>query len=427
MDRLVIRGGVPLKGSISISGSKNSAVALMPAALLADSPVILDQVPQIQDVHTYRLLLENLGARVERTGSMLQIDPSKLGNQPLPNGLVKRLRASYYLMGVLLARFGEAIVGLPGGCALGPRPIDQHIKGFQALGAEVAFDDGCLRLVGKRLTGTRIYLDVVSVGATINLMLAAVLAKGTTILEHAAKEPEVVDLATLLNAMGARITGAGTDVIKIEGVKYLKGCRHDVIPDRVEAGTYLIAAAATGGEVCLENIIPEHLDAVLAKLREMGAQVEWDAERVQLVASGRTLRQVDVKTLPYPGFPTDLQQPFTVLLTQAEGISMVTDNIFASRFKHVEELLRMGASIQMEGRTAVVRGRTRLVGTRVQASDLRTGAAMVIAGLVAEGVTEVTNPEHLDRGYEQLEQKFAALGADMRRLSGQPAEREDSC
>ncbi|SFS35049.1 UDP-N-acetylglucosamine 1-carboxyvinyltransferase [Marininema halotolerans] len=412
MEKLMIKGGKPLSGEISVSGAKNSAVALIPATLLGGSPTVIENLPQISDVEIYEEILRDFGATVTRDSDCLTIDTSCVINTPMPNGKVKKLRASYYLMGALLGRFGEATVGLPGGCNLGPRPIDQHIKGFEALGAEVSHRNGAIHLWAKKLTGARIYLDVVSVGATINIMLAASRAEGRTIIENAAKEPEIIDVATLLTAMGARIHGAGTDVIRIVGNSDLMGCRHSIIPDRIEAGTYMIAAAATGGEVTVTNLIPKHMEPVTAKLREMGVTIDEGDEALRVRGMG-PYQGIDVKTLPYPGFPTDLQQPLTTLLTRAEGTSLVTDNIYAARFKHVDELGRMGAYLRVEGRTAVVEGGTPLHGAQVRATDLRAGAALVIAGLMAEGVTEIAGVEHVDRGYENLEEKLRTLGAEL--------------
>lgn len=422
MERLLIRGGKPLKGMVTISGAKNSAVALIPAALLADGPVVIDNLPRIQDVQVYaELLREEMGADILFEDDWMEIDSRSLCSVPLPNGRVKKLRASYYLWGAMLAKYGEAQVGLPGGCDLGPRPVDLHIKGFQALGARVETKNGLLTLKADRLRGARIYLDLVSVGATINIMLAATRAEGVTIIENAAREPEIVDVATLLNNMGANIKGAGTDIIRIQGVDRLHGCRHTIIPDRIEAGTYMIAAAATRGDVTLENVIPKHLEPVSAKLREMGVEVRESGDAVRVIGR-ESYQAVDVKTSPYPGFPTDLQQPMTTLLTQAGGVGIITDNIYSARFRHVDELRRMGASIKVEGRSAMVEGRTPLVGSKVMATDLRAGAALVVAGLVAEGVTEVEGLTHIDRGYENLVEKLRGLGADVWREVPKPSE-----
>lgn len=417
MEKLIINGGKRLEGSVSISGAKNSAVALIPAALLADGPVVIENLPHIQDVEIYCELLKEMGADVLFEDDWMEVDGRPMRLMLMPNGRIKKLRASYYLWGALLAKFGEARVGLPGGCDLGPRPVDLHIKGFEALGARVENQNGVMTIRAKngRLKGARIYLDLVSVGATINIMLAASKAEGVTIIENAAREPEIVDVATLLNNMGAKIKGAGTDIIRIEGVERLRGCRHTIIPDRIEAGTYMIAAAATRGSVTLENVIPKHLESVTAKLREIGAEVLEMDDCIQV--NGREFyRAIDVKTSPYPGFPTDLQQPITTLLTLAAGTSVVTDNIYSARFRHVDELRRMGANLKVEGRSAVIEGGSRLNGAKVVASDLRAGAALVIAGLATQGTTELEGLEHIDRGYENLVGKLQSLGADVKRI-----------
>ncbi|MGG4489520.1 UDP-N-acetylglucosamine 1-carboxyvinyltransferase [Metabacillus idriensis] len=411
MEKLKIAGGYPLKGTVNISGAKNSAVALIPATILAQSPVTIEGLPDISDVHILKGLLEEIGGTAEFKDNEMYVNPAEMISMPLPSGKVKKLRASYYLMGAMLGRFKKAVIGLPGGCHLGPRPIDQHIKGFEALGAQVTNEQGAIYLRAEELRGARIYLDVVSVGATINIMLAAVLAKGQTIIENAAKEPEIIDVATLLSSMGARIKGAGTDVIRIDGVESLHGCRHSIIPDRIEAGTYMIIGAAMGQEVLIDNVIPLHLESLIAKFREMGIRVETNNDQIWIVGGQKELKAVDIKTLVYPGFPTDLQQPFTSLLTKSTGTSVVTDTIYSARFKHIDELRRMGAKIKVEGRSAIVSGPTKLQGAKVKASDLRAGAALVAAGLIAEGVTEVTGLEHIDRGYSQLEEKLTSLGA----------------
>lgn len=410
MEKLIIQGGKPLKGSVRISGAKNSAVALIPATILAETPVTIGGIPGISDVQLLGDLLEEIGGVVSYDGQDMTVDPSRMVSMPLPNGKVKKLRASYYLMGAMLGRFKKAVIGLPGGCHLGPRPIDQHIKGFEALGARVTNEQGAIYLRADELRGARIYLDVVSVGATINIMLAAVRAKGRTIIENAAKEPEIIDVATLLTSMGARIKGAGTDVIRIDGVDTLKGCYHSIIPDRIEAGTYMILGAAASEELLIDNVIPQHLESLIAKLREMGIQVETNDDQI-IVRSSGNLKMVDIKTLVYPGFPTDLQQPFTALLTRANGTGVVTDTIYGARFKHIDELRRMNARVKVEGRTAIVTGPVELNGAKVKASDLRAGAALVIAGLMAQGITELTGLEHVDRGYEDLEEKLRGLGA----------------
>ncbi|MFC0416578.1 UDP-N-acetylglucosamine 1-carboxyvinyltransferase [Cytobacillus solani] len=410
MEKLMIAGGYPLKGTVRISGAKNSAVALIPATILADSPVTIEGLPNISDVQILKGLLEELGGTVSFNESDMTVDPSSMISMPLPNGKVKKLRASYYLMGAMLGRFKKAVIGLPGGCHLGPRPIDQHIKGFEALGAKVTNEQGAIYLRADELIGARIYLDVVSVGATINIMLAAVRAKGRTIIENAAKEPEIIDVATLLTNMGAKIKGAGTDVIRIDGVDQLHGCQHTIIPDRIEAGTYMILGASVGEGVLIDNVIPQHLESLIAKLREMGVKIEAGDDQV-FVGPADQMKAVDIKTLVYPGFPTDLQQPITTLLTNAVGTSMVTDTIYSARFKHIDELRRMNGNIKVEGRSAIIHGPVKLQGAKVKATDLRAGAALVIAGLMAEGVTEVTGVEHIDRGYSHLVEKLNGLGA----------------
>lgn len=411
MEKLKIAGGHLLKGTVNISGAKNSAVALIPATILAESPVTIEGLPNISDVHILGGLLEEIGGKVELKNNEIRVDPSSMISMPLPNGKVKKLRASYYLMGAMLGRFKKAVIGLPGGCHLGPRPIDQHIKGFEALGAQITNEQGAIYLRADELRGARIYLDVVSVGATINIMLAAVLAKGRTIIENAAKEPEIIDVATLLTSMGAKIKGAGTDVIRIDGVERLHGCRHSIIPDRIEAGTYMIIGAAMGKEIMIDNVIPLHLESLVAKFREMGIHVETSNDQILILGGQKEVKTVDIKTLVYPGFPTDLQQPFTSLLTKATGTSVVTDTIYSARFKHIDELRRMGGKIRVEGRSAIITGPTMLQGAKVKASDLRAGAALVCAGLMADGVTEITGLEHIDRGYSQLEEKLVGIGA----------------
>ncbi|SDB81545.1 UDP-N-acetylglucosamine 1-carboxyvinyltransferase [Pelagirhabdus alkalitolerans] len=410
MQKLFVEGGKTLNGSVRIGGAKNSAVALLPATILADDVVSIEGLPHISDVETLSDLLEEIGGTVKKEEDVMHIDTSNMTAMPLPNGKVQMLRASYYFMGAMLGRFKKAVIGLPGGCHLGPRPIDQHIKGFEALGAEVTNEQGAIYLRADELKGARIYLDVVSVGATINIMLAAVKAKGKTVIENAAREPEIIDVATLLTSMGAKIKGAGTDVIRIEGVDELSGCMHTIIPDRIEAGTYTIMAAAMGGDVLIDNVIPQHLEPLLAKLREMGVNIEEGEEQLR-VASSAELTAVDIKTLVHPGFPTDLQQPFTSLLTRAEGTAIVTDTIYSARFKHIDELRRMNAQIKVEGASAIVTGPADLQGAKVKASDLRAGAALIVAGLIADGITEITGLEHIDRGYEKLNEKLTTLGA----------------
>ncbi|MCI1857338.1 MAG: UDP-N-acetylglucosamine 1-carboxyvinyltransferase [Sporolactobacillus sp.] len=425
MDKLLIEGGHRLSGTVQISGAKNSAVALIPATILADSPVTIDQLPDISDVQTLCRLIEEIGGKIVYRDHTLTIDPRQMVDMPLPNGLVKQLRASYYLMGAMLGRFHKAVIGLPGGCNLGPRPIDQHIKGFEALGARVTNERGAIYLRADRLHGASIYLDVVSVGATINIMLAAVRAEGKTIIENAAKEPEIIDVATLLTSMGARIKGAGTDIIRIEGVRNLHGCRHMIIPDRIEAGTFMIMGAALGKELLIDNVIPQHVESLTAKLREMGADVQAGEDQMLVSRANGKLKSADVKTLVYPGFPTDLQQPMTSLLTQAAGTSIITDTIYSARFKHIDELRRMGAHVKIEGRSAILSGPAELEGAKVRATDLRAGASLVIAGLIASGVTELSGVRHIERGYDHLMEKLSAIGAHVWREQSDSGELRD--
>jgi UDP-N-acetylglucosamine 1-carboxyvinyltransferase len=412
-DKLMIAGGRPLRGTVTISGAKNSAVALIPAALLAESTVILDNLPEISDVMIFSELLAELGAKVEFHEGTMMIDPSGLQNKPLLNGNVKKLRASYYLMGALLGRFGDTTIGLPGGCNFESRPIDQHLKGFEALGARIEHKHGAMNLYAEQLVGTKIYLDLASVGATINIMLASARAHGVTIIENAAKEPEIIDVATLLSSMGAKIKGAGTETIRIEGIRSLGGCRHSIIPDRIQAGTYMIAAAATAGDVIVDRVIPKHLEALTAKLQEMGVHVYEMDESIRVIGHNH-YENIDVKALVYPGFATDLQSPMTSLLTSAVGVSMMTDFVFGSRFKHIPELQRMGANIRVEGRSAIVQHST-LHGAKVKATDLRAGAALVIAALMVPngGITEITGYELIQRGYERLLENLTQLGANI--------------
>lgn len=415
MEKLVINGGNKIFGNIEISGAKNAAVAILPAAVLASKGVsTIENVPDIDDVKCLVKILESLGCKVTRNESTVIIDSTEVHNVKANIEEVRKMRASYYLLGALLGRFKEASVDLPGGCPIGVRPIDQHIKGFEALGADVEVGYGAVSVKTDKLIGTNIYFDVVSVGATMNVMMAAVLAEGQTTLENPAKEPHVVDLANYLNSMGADIKGAGTDTIRIKGVKELKGCTYSVIPDQIEAGTYMIATAACGGEVTIQNVIPKHLEAISAKLTEMGVEIIEGDDSVT-VKSERNLKSVNIKTLPYPGFPTDIQQPMSTLLTMAKGRSMVTESIWESRFKHVDELKKMGAKIDVNGRVAIVEGVEKLTGAEVTATDLRAGAAMVIAGLMAEGETIIAGLEHIDRGYPYIEDKFTKLGATIRR------------
>lgn len=414
MKKIVIQGNRPLKGEVTISGAKNSAVALIPAAILADSPVVLEGVPDIQDVHSLIEILEIMGVQTHFEENTLTIDPTEIVSIPMPSGKINSLRASYYFMGALLGKFGEGVVGLPGGCFLGPRPIDLHIKGFEALGATVTNEHGAmyLRTSEAGLAGERIFLDMVSIGATINVMLAAVKAKGKTIIENAAREPEIIDVATLLNNMGAKIRGAGTNEIRIEGVQELHGCRHSIIPDRIEAGTYLSLAAAAGEGITINNVIYEHLESYIAKLEEIGVRMDISEDEIYVYPS-KDLKPANVKTYPYPGFATDLQQPITPLLLKANGTSEILDTIYAKRVNHIPELARMGAQATTEGNLILLNGPSQLHGAEVVASDLRAGACLVIAGLMATGTTTVFNVEYILRGYDHIIDKLTALGADI--------------
>ncbi|MGK0466512.1 UDP-N-acetylglucosamine 1-carboxyvinyltransferase [Clostridium sp.] len=417
MDKLVINGGRRIFGEVEISGAKNAAVAILPVAIIASKgKCIIENIPDIEDVNCIERILEDLGCGIKRDKDSVSIDSSNINSKDANTEDVRRMRASYYLIGALLARFKRAKVDLPGGCPIGVRPIDQHIKGFEALGATVTIEDGAVNVKADKLIGTSIYFDVVSVGATINVMSAATLAEGTTILENSAKEPHVVDVANFLNSMGANVKGAGTDVIRIIGVKELTGCTYSVIPDQIEAGTFMIAAAACGGQLTVNNVIPKHLESISAKLMEMGAEVIEGGDSVTVKAEGR-LKAVNIKTLPYPGFPTDVQQPMNTLLSVSEGKSIINESIWEARFKHVDELLKMGANIEVNGSIATVQGVDKLIGTVVTASDLRAGAALVIAGLIAEGTTEILGIEHIDRGYPNIEEKFMSIGADIRRVT----------
>jgi UDP-N-acetylglucosamine 1-carboxyvinyltransferase len=416
MKKLVINGGKKLKGEVKISGAKNSAVALIPAAILADSPVILEGVPDIKDVHSLKEILEIMGVTVSFENNRMKIDPTNMKSTPMPSGKIQSLRASYYFMGALLGKFNEGVVGLPGGCYLGPRPIDLHIKGFEALGATVTTENGATNLkAAEGLTGTRIYMDMVSIGATINVMLAAVKAEGRTVIENAAREPEIIDVATLLNNMGANIRGAGTNEIRIDGVKELHGCRHSIIPDRIEAGTYLAMAAAYGDGVKVKNVIHEHLESFIAKLTEMGVKMTIEEDSITVHPS-TGLKAANVTTVPYPGFATDLQQPITPLLLLTEGTSIVTDTIYEARVNHIPELVRMGANASIEGNMIVINGNPdlQLVGAEVTASDLRAGACLVTAGVMATGETKISNVGNILRGYDSIIENLTALGADIR-------------
>ena len=406
-----IEGGHQLEGEVTISGAKNATVALIPAAVLANGPVTIVGIPQIADVNNLCEILNILNIEVTKVADdHLIIDPTNMKNTDLVQDAVTKLRASYYFMGALLGRYGHVRMKMPGGCYLGPRPIDLHIKGFEALGAEVKFEKGCYEITAKELIGTKIFLDIASVGATINIMMAAVYAKGRTTIENAAKEPEIIDVATLLNKMGAKVRGAGTNVITIDGVDNLMGCFHEIIPDRIEAGTFIVIAAACAKKMRINNVIPQHLESLLSKLDEMGVNMHVGIDYVE-VEESKDLKGTDVTTKPYPGFATDLQQPLTVLMTQAKGESKVEDTIYPERFKHCYELTKMGANIEVRNGEADIEGPTPLGGTEVVATDLRCGAAMVVAGLIADGVTTISDIYHIDRGYSELDKKLTALGA----------------
>lgn len=406
-----IEGGHQLEGEVTISGAKNATVALIPAAVLANGPVTIVGIPQIADVNNLCEILNILNIEVTKVADdHLIIDPTNMKNTDLVQDAVTKLRASYYFMGALLGKYGHVRMKMPGGCYLGPRPIDLHIKGFEALGAEVKFEKGCYEITAKELIGTKIFLDIASVGATINIMMAAVYAKGRTTIENAAKEPEIIDVATLLNKMGAKVRGAGTNVITIDGVDNLMGCFHEIIPDRIEAGTFIVIAAACAKKMRINNVIPQHLESLLSKLDEMGVNMHVGIDYVE-VEESKDLKGTDVTTKPYPGFATDLQQPMTVLMTQAKGESKVEDTIYPERFKHCYELTKMGANIEVRNGEADIEGPTPLGGTEVVATDLRCGAAMVVAGLIADGVTTISDIYHIDRGYSELDKKLTALGA----------------
>ncbi len=415
MKKMRIQGGKPLSGTVTIGGAKNSTVALIPASILADTPVTLDGVPDIRDVHNLMSILASMHVTSTFTADILKIDPTQIVPTPLPNGRIKSLRASYYFMGALLGKFGEAIVGLPGGDDIGPRPIDQHIKGFEALGAQVTNEHGAMyiKAPAEGLHGARIFLDMVSVGATINILLAAVRAKGRTTIENAAKEPEIIDLATFLNNMGAQIRGVGTDIIRIDGVDRLEAHNsHTIIPDRIEAGTYLAMAAAIGDGVLVKNIIPEHLDAFLAKMEEMGVQLDYHEDSIYVNPSDH-LKMVQIKTSPYPGFATDLQQPITPLLLKARGEGLIIDTIYPKRVKHVPELIRMGADITIENDVIILHHADQLFGAEVSADEIRAGACLMTAGLMAQGETVISNVENILRGYDRVVDKLHSLGAQV--------------
>lgn len=407
-----IEGGHKLNGEVTISSAKNATVALIPAAILADKSVVdIYGVPRIKDVKSLKVLLKELGVKANfETEDHLVLDTTHMKNIVLDHEEVSNLRASYYFMGALLGKYKEVKMQMPGGCNLGPRPIDLHLKGFEALGATVNYTQGYYDIKADKLVGSKIYLDIASVGATINIMMAATKAEGRTVIENAAKEPEIIDIATFLNKMGAVIRGAGTSVITIDGVDSLQGSTHEIIPDRIEAGTYIVMAAAMGEVVRINNIIPLHLEALTSKLIEMGVDIEMGTD-FAIVRGGNPLKAIDIQTLPYPGFATDLQQPLTTLLTQAKGRSSIRETIYTERFKHIHELKKMGGKLESNSPTAIIDGPTPLVGTKVTATDLRCGAALVVAGLIAQGVTEIDEIYHIDRGYDKLDEKLNALGA----------------
>ena len=416
MRKIIINGGKKLQGEVTVSGAKNSVVALIPAIILSDGVVTLDGVPAISDVDNLIEIIEVMGGSVKRDGETLEIDPRGVKDMPMPFGKINSLRASYYFYGSLLGRYGQATVGLPGGCDLGPRPIDLHLKAFEAMGASIFYEEEAMRIAtdaGQRIKGAHIYMDTVSVGATINTMLAAAKADGRTVIENAAREPEIIDVATLLNNMGACVRGAGTEVITIDGVESLHGTRHQVIPDRIEAGSYIAMAAAIGKGIKIKNVLYEHLESFIAKLEAMGVRMTVEEDAIFVEEQG-DLKPIDIKTSPYPGFATDLQQPMTPLLLKATGRGKIIDTIYEKRVNHVPELARMGADIQVLGGQIVYNGPTQLSGAPVKASDLRAGAALVTAGLMAEGQTEITNIEFILRGYSNIIEKLSDLGADIR-------------
>lgn len=416
MEQYVIKGGIPLNGEVEIGGAKNAALAILAAANMTDETVYIDNIPDVRDINAMLEAMEGIGTKVERLDRhTVTVNGSGLENCIVENESMKRIRASYYLLGALLGKYKKAQVPLPGGCNIGSRPIDQHLKGFKAMGAATRIEHGFIIAEAEKLHGAHIFLDMVSVGATINIMMAASMADGNTIIENAAKEPHVVDVANFLNSMGANIKGAGTDVIRIRGVEQLHATDYSIVPDMIEAGTYMTAAAATKGDILIKNVIPKHLEATTAKLVEIGCQIEEFDDAVRVIAS-RRLRRTHVKTLPYPGFPTDMQPQMAVVLTMSEGTSIVTESIFENRFKYADELARMGADIKVEGNSAIIDGVERLTGARVSAPDLRAGAALVIAGLAADGITMVDDIVYVQRGYEDFEGKLSSLGANIQRV-----------
>ncbi|MBR5508563.1 MAG: UDP-N-acetylglucosamine 1-carboxyvinyltransferase [Lachnospiraceae bacterium] len=419
MEQYIIKGGKPLCGEVEIGGAKNAALAILAAANMTDETVYIDNLPDVRDINALLGAMEEIGARVERIDRhTVTVNGSGVTNCIVETESMKKIRASYYLLGALLGKYKRAQVPLPGGCNIGSRPIDQHLKGFKAMGAVTRIEHGFIIAEAEELHGAHIFLDMVSVGATINIMMAAAMANGNTIIENAAKEPHVVDVANFLNSMGARIKGAGTDVIRIHGVKSLHKTEYSIIPDQIEAGTFMFAAAVTGGSIVLRNVIPKHLEATSAKLLEMGCQIHENDDAIRVIAP-KKLQSTHVKTLPYPGFPTDMQPQISVSLALADGTSIVTESIFENRFRYVDELARMGASVKVEGNVAVISGVDKFTGARVSAPDLRAGAALVLAGLAAEGITIIDDIYFIERGYENLDQKFRGLGADMEKVSSE--------
>lgn len=415
MNKFLVEKSPPLRGNVRISGAKNSALPILAASLLGTEDIILEDVPQLKDVEVMCEVLSSLGAKVEFLDKgVIKINSKNVNSYETPYELMSKMRASFLVMGPLLTRLGKAKTSMPGGCAIGTRPIDLHLKGFRALGAEIDVDHGYIGAYAEKLVGDRIYLDFPSVGATENIMMAAVMAEGETIIDNAAMEPEIVDLANFLNKMGAQIKGVGTSTIKIKGVKELGGATHSIIPDRIEAGTFMVAAAITKGDVIVENVITSHIKPIIAKLREAGCEVWEEEDKVRVVGTDE-LKAVDIKTLPYPGFPTDMQAQFMALMSVAQGTSVIIETVFENRFMHVDELKRMGADIKIDGRSAIVQGVSELMSAPVKATDLRAGAALILAGLKADGVTEISDIHHIDRGYENIEQKFAQLGAKIYR------------
>ena len=421
MDQYVIKGGNPLVGEVEIGGAKNAALAILAAAIMTDETVLIENLPDVRDINVLLEAMQQIGAQVDRIDRhTVKINGSRIGDYSVDYEYIKKIRASYYLLGALLGKYKKAEVPLPGGCNIGSRPIDQHLKGFRAMGADVKIEYGSIMAEAEHLHGSHIYLDVVSVGATINIMMAASMAEGNTVLENAAKEPHVVDVANFLNSMGANIKGAGTDVIRIKGVEKLHSTEYSIIPDQIEAGTFMFAAAATRGDVTVKNVIPKHLEATTSKLLEIGCEIEELDDAVRVVCS-KGLRSTNVKTLPYPGFPTDMQPQITATLALAKGSSIVTESIFENRFKYVDELARMGANIKVESNTAIIEGVERYTGAQVSSPDLRAGAALVIAGLAADGITIVDDIHFIERGYERFDEKLRSLGAEIEKVEDERA------